>query len=629
MVQCQATTKSGNQCSRKSTSKGFCKQHISSSKNLSPKKRALENEEENVPPAKRLKPEPETEIPEKKMEEKSTPKTEKQPTHKAEKIEIVQQEIKQLEEEILVKKVTHVPEPPEKEKTKEEIVEKMQPTIEKSIMEVEMPVKNSGFPSPGDFSGGEENFDISGAEESSDEEYDSDASRAKYRSGSLSPPPPECLVIKRRPKSRFKPKPVEQPAAPQVAPPPPPVNPASRFEKVTASDNYDLAKQLQLKIEAELNMLSSGLLEDKLPEEPVLPMRVDYDPTIFDTRVGGGLTGRKIRKGRALKFFKQGSLVKKANRITQLLERQYIHATPSAAAMAELDDDVNYMSGDEIPEVEWWDKNYIIGAEGYDAKKLKLDLITHYIHHPRALGDLSMEEAPKMPLYLTKREKDKRRRKKSKAKHDEMIDKIILGIEKPPEPKLKLSNIVRVLGSQSYADPSAAEGKAKTQMRIRRMKHLLHNENRRLTPSQRSEKKRKQLLEDTNKEVHVSVFRVSNLSDTKIQWKIKTNAKQYNLTGRMLLFKNMNMVLVEGGVKGIRRLTALMTRRINWSEKETSTPCIHVWQGITGSPVFQEFLVETFEEETDVIKYLDQKKVLGYWKQCKEFQDYETFNTTK
>ena len=34
-------------------------------------------------------------------------------------------------------------------------------------------------------------------------------------------------------------------------------------------------------------------------------------------------------------------------------------------------------------------------------------------------------------------EKDKRRRKKSKAKHDEMIDKIILGIEKPPEPKLK------------------------------------------------------------------------------------------------------------------------------------------------------------------------------------------------
>ena len=53
------------------------------------------------------------------------------------------------------------------------------------------------------------------------------------------------------------------------------------------------------------------------------------------------------------------------------------------------------------------------------------------------------------------------------------------------------------------------------------------------------------------------------------------------------------------------------------------------FEGITGSAVFQEFLVETFEEETDVIKYLDQKKVLGYWKQCKEFQDYETFNMNK
>ena len=108
-----------------------------SSKNLSPKKRALENEEENIPPAKRLKPEKKTENSEKKVEEKSTPKREeKEPTTlKAEKIEIVQQEIKQLEEEILHKTITKESKPPEKEKTKEKIVEKMQPTIEKPRME--------------------------------------------------------------------------------------------------------------------------------------------------------------------------------------------------------------------------------------------------------------------------------------------------------------------------------------------------------------------------------------------------------------------------------------------------------------------------------------------------------------
>ena len=79
------------------------------------------------------------------------------------------------------------------------------------------------------------------------------------------------------------------------------------------------------------------------------------------------------------------------------------------------------------------------------------------------------------------------------------------------------------------------------------MKHQLHNENRKLTKSQRSEKKRKKLLEDTSRVVHTAVFRVMNLSDSKIRWKIKTNAKQYNLTGCMMLFSRMNMVMVEGG----------------------------------------------------------------------------------
>ena len=79
------------------------------------------------------------------------------------------------------------------------------------------------------------------------------------------------------------------------------------------------------------------------------------------------------------------------------------------------------------------------------------------------------------------------------------------------------------------------------------MKHQLHNENRKLTKSQRSEKKRKKLLEDTSRVVHTAVFRVNDLSDSKIRWKIKTNAKQYNLTGCMMLFKHMNMVMVEGG----------------------------------------------------------------------------------
>eukprot|EP00492_Amphilonche_elongata_P001186 TRINITY_DN1713_c0_g1_i3.p1 TRINITY_DN1713_c0_g1~~TRINITY_DN1713_c0_g1_i3.p1 ORF type:complete len:190 (-),score=43.47 TRINITY_DN1713_c0_g1_i3:47-616(-) len=145
--------------------------------------------------------------------------------------------------------------------------------------------------------------------------------------------------------------------------------------------------------------------EFKEIEEPVLERDEgsEIDPHLYDPRVGGGPDSRRVRKrGKALRFFKKGSLVQKANRIAQLLERQYIHATPSAAAAAELDDDVNYLSGDEIPETEWWDKPYT-GTKGYNATEgdLNLELITDYIHNPAPLRDLSQEKAiVQLPLYF-------------------------------------------------------------------------------------------------------------------------------------------------------------------------------------------------------------------------------------
>eukprot|EP00494_Astrolonche_serrata_P025110 UN25371 len=243
----------------------------------------------------------------------------------------------------------------------------------------------------------------------------------------------------------------------------------------------------QSRLEAQLKELNKAtakhLAAESLAQAPFEKM--DIDPSIFDSRVGSRPAKRGRKKG-SLNFFKQGTLVKKANRIAQLLDRQYIHAKPSAAAAAELEDD-NYLSQDEIPDIEWWDRPYT-GPEGYKAKKLKTQLITAYIHNPAPMSDIKPEQITQLPLYLTKREKDKIRRKKSKDKHDAMIDEIRLGSKAPPEPKLKLSNIVRVLGSQFIQDPSAAEAKARTQIALRKMKHQLHNENRKLTKAQKSEK---------------------------------------------------------------------------------------------------------------------------------------------
>jgi len=497
-----------------------------------------------------------------------------------------------------------------------------------------------------DFSGGEDGFSCK--EESSDDSFKDytdekvrskeNLAREKYRSGSMSPPPPTRFFSRKtkvkKEKGRKRRKKFTGPSMPEGNLPK-----QSRFNNVSdlpltipkRESNFpgNRIKALhaeQSSIEARLAGLKSSLDTLENIEEPVLIINETIDPGLYDSRVK--IRGRQTRKGKALKFFKKGSIPAKGERLDRLLSRQFIHKQPSAVAAAYLDETFNYVSDSEIPATEWWDRPYC--GNNYETKKLNTDLVTSYVNHPAALADLSKTmEAKQLTLFLTKKEKKKIKRKKTKDKHDAMIDAIRLGLQEPPEPKLKLSSIVRVLGSQFIADPSAAEAKARAQMDFRKMKHELHNEQRKLTASQRSDKKRKKLQEDVSTGVHTAVFRIYNLDDSQIRWKITVNAKQYNLTGCMMMHKKMSMVMVEGGPKGIRKYTALMTRRIRWKQDIEDKPCALVWQGTTGTRVFSEFVIETFEQESDIIKYLDQKTVLGYWKQCKEHQAVERIDATE
>ena len=106
-----------------------------------------------------------------------------------------------------------------------------------------------------------------------------------------------------------------------------------------------------------------------------------------------------------------------------------------------------------------------------------------------------------------------------------------------------------IIGSAAITDPSAAEAKARAQQERRKMKHLLENAERQLTPMERREKKRRKLNEDTRKQVHIAVFRVTDFSSGKHRFKANKNAEQYNLTGCILLLQNhnLNLVVVEGG----------------------------------------------------------------------------------
>lgn len=183
------------------------------------------------------------------------------------------------------------------------------------------------------------------------------------------------------------------------------------------------------------------------------------------------------------------------------------------------------------PDVEWWDIEYLpkdqravvdkfgfmkpkARAENsitvsYADIKLKFSATVHVIEHPARLNSIvKRDDQPvAMPLMLTAAERKKIRRQNRAEREKEKQDKITLGLLPPPEPKVKLSNMMRVLSEQAVADPSAIERKVREQVAQREKNHEMRNLARKLTPEERREKKLRKIKEDAAGDIHVAVFK--------------------------------------------------------------------------------------------------------------------------
>lgn len=78
-----------------------------------------------------------------------------------------------------------------------------------------------------------------------------------------------------------------------------------------------------------------------------------------------------------------------------------------------------------------------------------------------------------MPVFLTKKERKKLRRQNRREMWKEEQEKIRLGLEAPPEPKLRISNLMRVLGTEAVQDPTKIEAHVREQVRLT-LSHLNH-----------------------------------------------------------------------------------------------------------------------------------------------------------
>lgn len=227
-----------------------------------------------------------------------------------------------------------------------------------------------------------------------------------------------------------------------------------------------------------------------------------------------------------------------------------------------------------------------------------------------------------MPVFLTKKEQKKLRRQNRREAWKEEQEKIRLGLVAPPEPKLRISNLMRVLGTEAVQDPTKMEAHVREQMAKRQKAHEEANASRKLTAEQKREKKIRKIKEDTSLGVHVSVYRVRDLHDNlSKKYKVETNAKQLHMTGVVILFRDCCVVVVEGGSKQQKKYRRLMLTRIKWDEdlvknadgNEVPNACHLVWEGTAQRRHFGEIKFKSFPMEKMTREFFQKHQVEHYW----------------
>lgn len=302
----------------------------------------------------------------------------------------------------------------------------------------------------------------------------------------------------------------------------------------------------------------------------------------FDPSLGPKATVAKPRQSRQLIFNQKGKYMQQAAALRRQAQLEAMKKRIAERARhAGIDEDLDAEKAFIVPTppaVEWWDEGLVNGNDYStleDEKNLKVDtpdsIITAYIQHPVLLDPPQEKHMPQQkPMFLTHKEQAKIRRQRRMGDLKEQQAKIRLGLEPAPPPKVKKSNLMRVLGEQAVKDPTAVEARVTREIADRRQTHEAVNEDRKLTKEERREKIATQKEKDAERGIYVSVYRIESLANGRNRFKISKNAEQNALTGVCVMHPRFNIVVVEGGSHSITAYRKLMLNRIDWSENPGS-----------------------------------------------------------
>eukprot|EP00516_Mucochytrium_quahogii_P006270 CAMPEP_0203762934 /NCGR_PEP_ID=MMETSP0098-20131031/15702_1 /ASSEMBLY_ACC=CAM_ASM_000208 /TAXON_ID=96639 /ORGANISM=" , Strain NY0313808BC1" /LENGTH=437 /DNA_ID=CAMNT_0050657531 /DNA_START=139 /DNA_END=1449 /DNA_ORIENTATION=- len=230
-----------------------------------------------------------------------------------------------------------------------------------------------------------------------------------------------------------------------------------------------------------------------------------------------------------------------------------------------------------VPDIEWWDKPF----HADECFKLERQKSYKLVEHPAEIEPLVPEAvAREIPLYLTRAERKKKRRQDRQKRQQELQDKISAGLIEPPPPKVKISNMMRVLGDDAVLDPSKLEKEVIKAIEERKLNHRMRNEANKKTPQEKYEKTLAKVAQDSKGPPVVAVYRVDDICRpaelaAQNRFKIDANAKKLHLSGCVVILpepiqlqdgtlKRCNIVVLEGGEKRLQKMEKQMMNRIKW-----------------------------------------------------------------
>ncbi|XP_043971948.1 U4/U6 small nuclear ribonucleoprotein Prp3 isoform X1 [Gambusia affinis] len=315
------------------------------------------------------------------------------------------------------------------------------------------------------------------------------------------------------------------------------------------------------------------------------------------------------------------------NEIAQAAKKTGIQASTKLALIAPKKE----IGEGDVPNIEWWD-SYILSSHmpiNPESKFEEFDLfgVTNLVEHPSQISPpVDTDKPVTLGVYLTKREQKKLRRQTRREAQKEVQEKVRLGLMPPPEPKVRISNLMRVLGTEAVQDPTKVEAHVRAQMAKRQKAHEEANAARKLTAEQRKEKKVKKLKEDLINGVHVTVYRIRNLQNPAKKFKVEANANQLYLTGTVVLHKDVNIVVVEGGPKAQKKFKRLMMHRIKWEEHNSkrddpdgdddtrrNNKCWLIWEGTAKERSFGEMKFKQCPTENMAREHFRKHGTEHYW----------------